>query len=294
MIAIIGSNGQLGYDLQRALSGQRALHHKGTGQVIPLTHRDIEITDPVMVENVLSNIRPDTVINTAAFHRVEDCEAEYAKAFLTNAIGPRNLAQTCQKLGATLVHVTTDYVFDGTKREPYMEEDAPNPINTYGVSKLAGEYFIRNLCQKHLIIRTSGLFGIVGCRVKGGNFIDTMLRLANERAEIAVVDDQTVSPSYTLDVAQRIAELLPLRTYGIFHVTNSGQCSWYEFASKIFELAGPRVNLRRTSQEEMRSKIKRPRYTVLASSRIEVLGLRPLRPWQEALVAYMAERKKVT
>jgi dTDP-4-dehydrorhamnose reductase len=282
MIAIIGSNGQLGYDLQRVLSGQR---------VIPLTHQDIEITNPEMVENVLRGIHPSIVINTAAYHRVEDCETEHARAFLVNAIGPRNLSQTCQKLGATLVHVTTDYVFDGTKGEPYLEEDTPNPLNTYGVTKLAGEYFVRNLCQKHLIIRTSGLYGIVGCRVKGGNFVDTMFRLANEKSEIAVVDDQVVSPSYTLDVAQRIAELLPLQAYGIFHVTNSGQCSWYEFANKIFELAGLKVNLRRTSQEGLRSKIKRPRYTALTSSRTKALGLLPLRPWQEALAAYMMERK---
>ena len=305
-VAIIGSNGQLGYDLQRLLSGggggpatQQALHHGGTGQVIPLTHQDIEITNPGAVDNILGGIRPHVVINTAAYHRVEACEAEYARAFQVNGIGARNLAQTCQKLGATLVHITTDYVFDGTKREPYLEDDVPNPVNTYGVTKLAGEYFVKNLCQKHLIVRTSGLYGAMGCRAKGGNFIDTMLKLAQEKArpersegsEIMVVGDQIVSPSYTLDVAGRIAELLTAQGYGIFHVTNSGQCSWHEFACKIFELAGVRVNVKKTSQEELRSKIKRPRYSVLSSSRLETLGLQPLRPWQEALTAYMDERK---
>ena len=139
----------------------------------------------------------------------------------------------------------------------------------------------------------------MGCRAKGGNFIDAMLRLAQEKArpghsegaEIMVVGDQIVSPSYTLDVAGRIAELLTAQGYGIFHVTNSGQCSWHEFACKIFELAGVKVNVKRTSQEELRSKIKRPRYSVLSSSRLEALSLKPLRPWQEALSAYMAERK---
>jgi dTDP-4-dehydrorhamnose reductase len=304
-IAIIGANGQLGYDLQRALSSR---------QVVPLTHGDIEIASPESVEGVMGGIRPHVVINTAAYHKVEDCEAEYARAFMVNAIGPRNLAQTCQKLGATLVHVSTDYVFDGTKGSHYVEEDVPNPLNTYGVTKLAGEYFVRNLCQRHLIVRTSGLYGIVGCRAKGGNFIDTMLKLAQNQsgsglaqeracpdppqaekgAEIKVVDDQIVSPSYTLDVANRIAELLTTGEYGVFHVTNSGQCSWYEFACKIFELAGIRVNLKRTSQEEMRSRIRRPRYSALGSSRFASLGLPPLRPWYEALAAYMEERSART
>ena len=289
----------MGHDLQRVLSTQQTLHREGTWQVIPLTHQDIEITNPAVVDNVLGEIHPQVVINTAAYHRVEACEAEYAMAFQVNGIGARNLAQTCQKLGATLVHITTDYVFDGAKREPYLEDDVPNPVNTYGVTKLAGEYFVRNLCQKHLIVRTSGLYGAMGCRAKGGNFIDAMLRLAQEKArpghsegaEIMVVGDQIVSPSYTLDVAGRIAELLTAQGYGIFHVTNSGQCSWHEFACKIFELAGVKVNVKRTSQEELRSKIKRPRYSVLSSSRLEALSLKPLRPWQEALSAYMAERK---
>lgn len=283
-IAIIGSSGQLGHDLQRVLSSK---------QVIALTHQEIEIANPDMVDGVLGGIHPHIVINTAAYHRVEDCEADYARAFLVNAIGARNLAQTCQKLGATLVHISTDYVFDGTKGSHYVEEDVPNPLNTYGVTKLAGEYFVRNLCKRHLIVRTSGLYGIVGCRAKGGNFIDTMLKLAKERSEIKVVDDQIISPSYTLDVAKRIAELLPAEEYGIFHVTNSGQCSWYEFASRIFELTGVRVDLKRTSQEELRSKIKRPRYSALCSNRLSALGglgLKPLRPWQEALNAYLAER----
>ena len=144
-IALIGSNGQLGHDLQRVLSTQQTLHREGTWQVIPLTHQDIEITNPAVVDNVLGEIHPQVVINTAAYHRVEACEAEYAMAFQVNGIGARNLAQTCQKLGATLVHITTDYVFDGAKREPYLEDDVPNPVNTYGVTKLAGEYFVRNL-----------------------------------------------------------------------------------------------------------------------------------------------------
>jgi dTDP-4-dehydrorhamnose reductase len=217
-----------------------------------------------------------------------------------NAVGARNLAQLCQKIGATMVHISTDYVFDGKKGTPYLEDDSPNPLNTYGVTKLAGEYFVRNYSEKHLIIRTSGLYGVMGCRVKGGNFIDTMLKLSHERSEIAVVDDQIVSPSYTLDVARRIIELLGAlqktgnersESNGIFHVVNSGQCSWYEFANKIFEMAGLSVKVKRTSQEELRSKIKRPKFSVLSSKRVQSLSLEPLRPWQEALAAYIAERE---
>ena len=309
-IAIIGSNGQLGYDLRRILSSQQIPPMAGSTQVaslpsaerrqiIPLTHQDIEIANTEMVNNILGEIRPNIVINTAAYHRVEDCEIEYNKAFTVNAIGARNLAQTCQRFGATLVHISTDYVFDGKKGEPYVEEDVPNPLNTYGVTKLAGEYFVKNYCEKHLIVRTAGLYGIMGSRAKGGSFIDTMLNLAQERSELMVVDDQIVSPSYTLDVAKRIEELLAVQkscserseSNGVFHVANSGQCSWYDFASKIFEVAGLKVNIKRTSQEELRSKIKRPRYSALGSSRIQPLGLEPLRHWQEALAAYVAERK---
>ncbi|MFQ5957641.1 MAG: dTDP-4-dehydrorhamnose reductase [Candidatus Brocadiales bacterium] len=280
--AIIGANGQLGNDLVKVFQER---------ETVPLTHDDIEIADPGRVDSVLRTIKPDVVINTAAFHRVEDCETEYAKAFEVNAIGAANVARIAEKLGVAIVYISTDFVFDGKKHEPYMEDDQPNPLNTYGLTKLAGEYYVRNLCSRHYVVRTSGLYGLAKCRAKGGNFIDTMLRLAREKPELRVVDDQFFVPTYTWDLAQKIKELVTRKNYGIYHITNSGQCSWYEFAAKIFELEGlHNVNLKRVSQEEFRSKVMRPDYSVLGSRGLKALGLEPLRAWEDALEDYMAQR----
>ncbi|MFQ5862618.1 MAG: dTDP-4-dehydrorhamnose reductase [Candidatus Brocadiales bacterium] len=284
-VAIIGANGQLGNDLLKAFQEE----------TVPLTHDDIEITNPGRVDLVLGTIRPDVVINTAAFHRVEDCETEYAKAFEVNAIGAMNVARVSEKLGAALIHISTDYVFDGKKHEPYLEDDLPNPLNTYGLTKLAGEYYVRNLCSRHYVVRTSSLFGLAECRAKGGNFIDTMLRLAKEQPELRVVDDQFFAPTYTWDLTQKIKELATRERYGIYHMANSGQCSWYEFATRIFELEGLHsVNIKKVSQEEFRSKVMRPSYSVLGSKELNALGLGPLRPWQDALEDYMAQRHQRT
>lgn len=286
-VALIGSNGQLGNDLLKVF---------GKKNTVPLTHDKIEITDHEQTDAVLNSIKPDVVINTAAFHRVEDCETEYAKAFRVNAIGAANVARTSEKLNAILVHISTDYVFDGEKREPYTEDDLPNPLSTYGVTKLAGEYYVRNLCSRHYIIRTSGLYGLAWCRAKGGNFIDTMLRLAKEQPELKVIDDQFLVPTFTWDLAEKIKELVATDHedhYGIYHISNSGQCTWYEFAAKIFELEGLRsVNLRKTTHGEFRSKVMRPDYSVLGSDRLKSIGLDPLRPWQDALRDYMSQRKR--
>ncbi len=286
-VAIIGANGQLGHDLVTAFRD---------GETVSLTHRDIEITDLASTDSVLGKIRPDVVINTAAFHRVEDCETEYAKAFKVNGIGAANVARSAEKLGAAAVHISTDYVFDGKKRKPYVESDLPNPLNTYGLTKLSGEYYVRNLCSRHYVVRTSGLYGLAKCRAKGGNFIDTMLRLARERDELRVVNDQYFVPTYTRDLAQKIKELVTsnhTEHYGIYHIANYGQCSWYEFAARIFELEGLKdVNLKETTHQEFRSKVMRPDYSVLGCDGIKSLGLKPLRPWQDALRDYMSLRNK--
>ncbi len=286
-IAIIGANGQLGHDLVKVFKG------KGT---VALTHKDIEIVNQRRTEAVLGRIEPDIVINTAAYHRVEDCEKEYARAFEVNGIGSANLARVAEKLGFALVHISTDYVFDGKKRKPYREDDAPNPLNTYGLTKLAGEYYVKNLCARHYVVRTSGLYGLARCRAKGGNFVDTMLRLAREQPELKVVDDQLFVPTYALDLAKKIKELVAKDKkdrYGTYHIANSGQCSWYEFAAKIFELEGLRgVNLKKTTSAEFRSKVMRPAYSVLGSNRLKSIGLKPLRSWQDALKEYMAARHR--
>jgi len=242
------------------------------------------------VRRMLTEVMPDVVINTAAFHRVDDCEDQPEKAFKVNTYAMRNLAQICLDLDCALVHISTDYVFGGEKRTPYTEDDAPNPLNVYGVSKLAGEYFVRNICPKHFIIRTSGLYGVAGSSGKGGNFIETMIRLAKEHKPIRVVNDQVLTPTYTKDLAPKIKELLQTEAYGLYHITNSGQCSWYEFAGKIFELLDLKPDFSPTTTDEFRAKARRPAYSVLAHNKLKRLGLDDLRPWPQALKAYLEEK----
>ena len=201
-------------------------------EVIPLTHEDIEVADEGSVRKTVAPYEPEVIISTAAYHRVADCERNEIKSFKVNAIGAKNLANVCKEKNAVLVYISTDYVFDGQKGKPYIESDPPRPLNVYGISKLAGEYYIRYIWPKHFIIRTSGLYGSAKCRAKGGNFIDLMLRLANERDEIQVVDDEVLTPTYTVDLALKIRELIQRDYFGLYHITNNGACSWYGFAQK--------------------------------------------------------------
>lgn len=281
-IVVIGANGQLGTDLVKALR---------EWDLVPLTHSDLDICDFVHTRKVLEDVKPGIVINTAAFNRVDDAEEQPEKAFWVNAYAVRNLAMICADLDCTLMHISTDYVFGGEKRTPYTEEDPPNPLNVYGVSKLAGEYFVRNICPKHFIIRTSGLYGVAGSSGKGGNFVETMIRLAKEGKPIRVVTDQVLTPTYTKDLAEKLKELLQTgASYGVYHITNSGQCSWYEFAGKIFELLGLKPDFGPTTSAEFGAKARRPAYSVLAHNKLKGLGLDDLRPWPEALKAYLQEK----
>jgi dTDP-4-dehydrorhamnose reductase len=280
-IVVLGATGQLGTDLLKTLIDW---------DLIPLSHSDLDVCDFIYTRKVLSDARPDIVINTVAFTRVDDCEEEVSKAFWVNAFAVRNLAEVCADLDCTLMHISTDYVFGGEKRTPYTEDDTPNPLNVYGVSKLAGEYFVRNICPKHFIIRTSGLYGVAGSSGKGGNFVETMIRLAKERKPIRVVTDQVLTPTYTRDLAEKIKELLQTGAYGLYHITNSGHCSWYEFAAKIFELLGLKPDFGPTTSVGFGAKARRPAYSVLAHERLKRLGLDDLRPWPEALEAYLKEK----
>jgi dTDP-4-dehydrorhamnose reductase len=283
-VLVTGANGQLGTDLCKALQ---------QFEVIPLTHKDIEIADMDSVKEAFTKYKPDVVINTAAYVRVDDCEAEQDKAFLINALGARNVAVIAQQFGAKLVHLSTDYVFGGEaqpRTASYSEFDTPIPLSIYGKSKLAGENFVRHLCQKHFIIRTSGLFGIVGASGKGGNFVETMLRLAKERDVLKVVNDQVFSPAYTKDLAAKIARLINTEYYGIFHITNKGSCSWYEFATEILRLAGLKTPVIPITSDEYPQKAKRPHYSVLDNYHLHLLGMDDMRPWQEALRDYMMSK----
>jgi len=282
-ILVIGANGQLGSDIVKMLHSE---------EVIPLTHKEIEVAEEVSVRRAMKLHNPHVVIDTAAYHKAGNCERNEVKSFKVNAIGAKNLANVCKEKEAILVYISTDYVFDGKKRTPYIESDPPRPLNTYGISKLAGEYYIRYIWPKHFIIRTSGLYGSAKCRAKGGNFIDLMLRLAKEQDEIQVVSDEVLTPTYTKDLALKIRDLIQTDYFGLYHITNNGACSWYEFAQKIFELSGLKVNLKRTTQEKFGTEIKRPQYSVLRNYALEKRGMDNMRRWDEALKAFLSEKKE--
>ncbi len=279
-VAILGAGGQLAFDLQRVMAGR---------DVVPLTHADLDVCDFPQVRQVLTEMRSDAVINTAAFHRVDDCEEQVEKAFLVNAYAVRNLAQVCADLGCILMHVSTDYVFGGDKRLPYTEGDPPNPLNVYGVSKLAGEYFVRNICPKHFVVRSSGLYGVAGSSGKGGNFVETMIRLAREGKPIRVVDDQVLAPTYTKDLAEKMARLLETQAYGLYHITNRGECSWFEFAAKIFSLLGAEPNLTPITSEAYAARALRPSYSVLGHTRLLGVEIGVPADWPEALRLYLQD-----
>jgi dTDP-4-dehydrorhamnose reductase len=282
-IAIIGADGQLGSDLVEAAAPY---------DTVPLVQPEFEVTDRQQVTDVLRRIEPRVVINTAAFHKVDDCERDEAASFLVNAAAPGYLADTCKALDAALVHISTDYVFDGAKKSPYREDDPARPLNIYGISKLAGEFNVMNRMEKYYIIRTSGLYGLHLCLAKGGNFIDLMFRLSREKDLVRVVDDEILTPTYTADLAAKIMELLSTDAFGLYHITNSGACSWYEFARAIFDLADLDTPLERTTSDEFPSSVERPDYSVLENHRLKAVGLAAMRPWRRALAEYLDLRRK--
>jgi len=278
---ILGAGGQLAYDLERVMQDWDLVLHR---------HADLDVCDHARARQVLTQSAPEVVINTTAFHRVDDCEAQVEKAFQVNAVAVRNLAQVCRDLDCTLVHMSTDYVFGGEKRTPYTEGDLPDPLSTYGASKLAGEYFVRHICPKHFVVRTSGLYGVAGSSGKGGNFVETMIRLASEGKSIRVVNDQVLSPTYTVDLAEKVVALLRTEAYGLYHIANAGECSWYQFAAKIFELAGLHPILGPTTSAEYGSVARRPPYSALATDAMHASQFVRLSHWTEALQEYLGAR----
>lgn len=294
-ILITGAGGQLAYDLQRVLEGHGGHSGRddsgGSHETIPLVRADLDVCDSAAVWRALETHWPDVVINTAAFLRVDDCECQPEAALRVNALAVRALAAACRHVDAALVHVSTDYVFGGQpEREPLGESATPAPTCVYGVSKLAGEHLIRCTWSKHYIVRPCGLYGIAGSSGKGGNFVQTMLRKARAGEPIAVVDDQTCTPTYTLDLAQKIAWLITTGAcYGLYHITNAGWCTWYEFARTIFALAGIRARLTPTTSTAFNAPARRPAYSVLRPDALRALGADDLRPWPDALRAYLVE-----
>jgi dTDP-4-dehydrorhamnose reductase len=280
---IIGAGGQLGHDLVKTFDG-------ATGEIVALTHGDIEVCDHEKARAVTVEYGATHVIDLAAFHKTDECEEEIEKAFRVNCFAAANLASICAEIDAVMVYVSTDYVFNGKKATPWAESDPTGPINVYGMSKRAGESMVEAHARKFLILRVSGLYGAAGASGKGGNFVETMIRLAKEGKEIKVVDDQVLSPTYTRDLAEKIWEILKTDAYGTYHCTNSGACSWYEFAREIFRQTGLNPKVGPQSTKESGTKAARPAYSVLGNFRLKETGIREMRPWRVALSDYLFEK----
>jgi dTDP-4-dehydrorhamnose reductase len=282
-VIILGANGQIGSDLV-------AVFRRRGWEVAGLTHQDIEIADAAAVEAKLATAAPQIVVNAAAFHNVEACETDPQSAFAVNALGARNLASASLRHGFRLIHISTDYVFDGRKRHPYTEEDCPRPLNCYANSKLSGELFIQAIARNFAVVRVCGLYGAAPCRAKKGlNFVKIMLKLARERGEVKVVTDEFVTPTYTLAAAEQIARLADAADTGLFHATPQGQCSWHEFAQAIFQYTGTAVKLLPATAADFPAKIPRPSYSVLDNRHLRDCGLDIMPAWQECLRGYLKE-----
>lgn len=281
-ILITGCRGQLGLELSKQLRQSKEKY-----EIIETDLFNLNIEDPFSVDKVLNETRPDMVVNCAAYTDVDGCEKNEQKAFSVNALGARNLAGASNKIGAGILQVSTDYVFDCIEKTPRREYDAVNPQCCYGKSKYLGEILVRESNPRHFIIRTAWLYG------EGKNFVRTMLRIAGERKEVNVVNDQFGSPTSTKDLAGAIINLVNTDYYGTYHATCEGECSWYDFARKIFELKGLSIDVKPISTEEFKSPVKRPRYSVLDNFMLKLVGMNSFPNWEEALEEYIREESVI-
>lgn len=279
-ILIIGASGMLGHDLVRTLQESRY-------DLLTPGHAEFDITHQASVHSYIFREKPQCILLSAAYTRVDDCESHADLAWAVNAEGPRNVALACRDTGARLIHLSTDYVFNGRKTSAYSVDDPTDPISVYGKTKLAGESHINEILQDYLIVRTSWLYGL-----NGRNFVETMLKKAASVKELSVVNDQRGSPTYTRDLSEALAVLVNIKeARGIVNVTNSQDCTWYEFAQAILSLQGIEgVTVRPVTSEQYVTPAKRPANSILSPDRYMQLTGRTLRPWKEALKAYLAAR----
>ncbi|KYD19084.1 dTDP-4-dehydrorhamnose reductase [Saccharococcus caldoxylosilyticus] len=276
-VVVTGAKGQLGTDLVHSLA-DRGYEVYGYGR------EELDITNFDQVKQIIGKVNPDVVIHAAAYTKVDLAESEPDKAFLINAYGTRNVAVASGAVGAKLVYISTDYVFDGTANVPYNEFAPTNPLSVYGKSKLAGEQFVRDLHSKFFIVRTSWVYG-----KHGNNFVKTMLKLAQERDELMVVHDQIGCPTYTVDLANCVLELIQTEKYGIYHVSNSGYCSWYEFAKAIFEEVGIEVKVNPCTTKDFPRPAPRPAYSVFEHMALRLNGFGEMREWEKALQEFIGD-----
>lgn len=275
-IVITGTNGQLGRELTEWKTE--------SADIIGLGRNELDITSLPACRNLFTLHRPDVVIHCAAYTAVDKAESEPDEAFRVNAAATRNVAVAAREVGAKLCYISTDYVFDGTGTVPYNEYDRTNPQTAYGKSKLAGEQAVQTLHDRFYIVRTSWVYGKYG-----NNFVKTMLKIAGERDQLKVVADQIGSPTYTYDLAGFLLELVQTDYYGIYHASNSGICSWFDFAKAIFEDSGTDILLESCTTADFPRPAPRPAYSVMDHTAIRSNGLQLLRPWREALNHYLKD-----
>lgn len=291
--AVIGASGQLGTDLPKFLRGE----------VVSIRHSELELTDSDSIRACLDRIRPGIVINTAAYNLVDKAEDAMSDAMAVNALGPARLARWCEENGATLVHFSTDYVFgsggdcllgssaEAAPSSPRTETDLAIPDSVYAASKFSGENLVRAICTRSFVIRTCGLYGVAATLGAGkGNFVETMLRLGQERDELAVVNDQHCTPTATRDLAAATAEVIETDNFGLYHATNSGATTWHDLAGEIFRQAGIDVKLRPITTAEFGARAARPSYSVLNCQKLAAAIRRPMPAWQDALSQYLVDR----
>ena len=276
-ILVTGASGQLGYDVERELE-RRGIEHLGTSS------RELDITDREAVERLMAAYRPDAAIHCAAYTKVDLAEDEPERCWAVNADGTRNMAAACRKTGAKLLYISTDYVFPGAGERSYETGDPTGPVNTYGRSKLAGELAVQSLLEKYFIVRISWVFG-----KNGNNFVKTMLRLAETKAELSVVCDQIGSPTYTADLAPLLCDMVQTERYGVYHATNEGMCAWSEFAEAIFELAGRQVVVHPIPTSAYPTRAVRPLNSRMSKERLRDNGFQELPEWKNALARYLKE-----
>lgn len=274
-VIITGAKGQLGKELLKQFN------EKYKYEIIDTDRSILDITNMENVNTFIYEKSPDVVINCAAHTAVDLCETDIENAYKINALGPRNLAIACEKIGAKFVQVSTDYVLDGNATMPIKEDEITNPNSIYGKSKLMGENFTKQFCSKYFIIRTAWLYG------EGNNFVRTMLKLSETHSELNVVDDQIGSPTSTVDLAKVIISLIHTEYYGIYHATCEGQCSWYDFAKKIFEIKNIDIKINPVTSNEFKRAAPRPKYSVLDNFMLKLVGLNSFRQWEDALKEYL-------
>jgi len=286
-VAIFGAAGQLGVELVQVFTQRGHTVHS-------FRRSDVDITDTSQLEANLARLEIDLVLNAAAYNKVDIAENEPQVAYAVNGLAVRNLAVACRQLDARLVHFSTDYVFDGTAGRPYREEDPVRPISAYGVSKLAGEFYAQAYCDSALVLRTSGVFGPAGVRTAGGNFIESMLRLATKGGPLRIVNDHIASPTYAPELARVTAELVERDQAGIFHVGGGQPISWFDYAGKIFRQAGLSPELKPTNEREYRTLARRPKYSALENARLNRTEILPFPPIDEQISRYFQARSGFT